>query len=87
MYFDSNKLYNDNIKFFGVGGNLMENEGLVSLYNIQEFNVIGFLNTLINLKKLRNYVNEIVKFIIKEKPQIVITIDIINNIVISIIFV
>ena len=53
----------------------MENEGLSSLYNIQEFNVIGFLNTIINLKKLRNYVNEIVQFIIKEKPKVIITID------------
>ena len=69
------KQYNDNIKFFGVGGNLMENEGLSSLYNIKELNVIGFLNTIIKLKKLKNYVNEIVKFIIKEKPKIVITID------------
>ena len=69
------KQYDDNIRFFGVGGNLMENEGLTSFYNIQELNVIGFLNTIINLRKLRNYINEIVKFIIKEKPQIVITID------------
>ena len=69
------KQYNDKINFFGVGGNLMENEGLSSLYNIKEFNVIGFINTLVKLKKLRNYVNEIVKFIIKEKPKIVITID------------
>ncbi len=69
------KQYNDKIKFFGVGGDLMKNEGLSSLYNIKEFNVIGFLNTLIKLKKLRNYVNEIVKFIIKEKPKLVITID------------
>ena len=53
----------------------MENEGLSSLYNIKEFNVIGFLNTVVKLKKLRNYVNEIVKFIIKEEPKIVITID------------
>ena len=69
------KGYNKNIKFLGVGGNLMENEGLKSLYNIQEFNIIGFLNTIINLKKLRNYVNEIVQFIIKEKPKVIITID------------
>ena len=69
------KGYNKNIKFLGVGGNLMENEGLRSLYNIQEFNIIGFLNTIINLKKLRNYVNEIVQFIIKEKPKVIITID------------
>ena len=69
------KKYNDKIKFFGIGGNLMKNEGLSSLYNIQEFNVIGFLNTIIKLKKLRNYIDEIVKIIIKEKPKIVITID------------
>ena len=69
------KQNNNNIKFLGVGGSFMENEGLSSLYNIKEFNVIGFLNTVVNLKKLRNYVNEIVKFIIKEEPKIVITID------------
>ncbi len=68
------KNYN-NVKFLGVGGSYMENEGLNSLYNIKEFNVIGFLNTVVKLKKLRNYVNEIVKFIIKEEPKIVITID------------
>ena len=60
------KKSNNNIKFLGVGGSLMENEGLSSLYNIKEFNVIGFLNTVINLNKLRNYVSEIVKFIFKE---------------------
>ena len=69
------KRNNNNIKFVGVGGSFMENEGLSSLYNIKEFNVIGFLNTVVKLKKLRNYVNEIVKFIIKEEPKIVITID------------
>ena len=69
------KQNNKNIKFLGVGGSFMKNEGLSSLYNIKEFNVIGFLNTVVKLKKLRNYINEIVKFIIKEKPKIVITID------------
>ncbi len=69
------KQNNNNIKFIGVGGSFMKNEGLSSLYNIKEFNVIGFLNTLVKLKKLKNYVNEIVKFIIKEEPKIVITID------------
>ncbi len=69
------KQNNNNINFVGVGGSFMENEGLSSLYNIKEFNVIGFLNTVVKLKKLRNYVNEIVKFIVKEQPKIVITID------------
>ena len=69
------KQNNNNIKFLGVGGSFMKNEGLSSLYNIKEFNVIGFLNTVVKLKQLKNYVNEIVKFIIKEEPKIVITID------------
>ncbi len=66
---------NNNIKFFGVGGTLMQNEGLESLYNINDFNVIGFLNTIIKLKKLKSYINQIVKIIFKEKPNIIITID------------
>ena len=69
------KQNNNNFKFLGVGGSFMEKEGLSSLYNIKEFNVIGFINTVVQLKKLRSYVNEIVKFIIKEEPKIVITID------------
>ena len=46
------KQNNNNINFLGVGGSFMENEGLSSLYNIKEFNVIGFLNTVVKLKKL-----------------------------------
>ena len=64
-----------NIDFLGVGGMSMQKEGLRSLYDINEFNVIGFLNTIIRIKKLKNYVNEIIKFIFKEKPDIIITID------------
>ena len=45
------KQYNNNINFVGVGGSFMENEGLSSLYNIKEFNVIGFLNTVVKIKK------------------------------------
>ena len=52
------KQYHNEINFFGVGGNLMENEGLSSLYNIKEFNVIGFLNTIIKLKTLRKHYDQ-----------------------------
>ena len=64
-----------NINFFGVGGPLMQKEGLNSLYDINEFNIIGFLNTILNFKKLNYYVNQIIKIIIKEEPDIVITVD------------
>ena len=69
------KQNSNNVEFFGVGGNLMEKEGLCSLYDINEFNIIGFLNTIIKLNKLKKYINEIVKIIFKEKPNIIITVD------------
>tara|TARA_B100000900_G_C20569758_1_gene712747 strand:+ start:15 stop:1136 length:1122 start_codon:yes stop_codon:yes gene_type:complete len=69
------KQNHNKIEFFGVGGTLMEIEGLSSIYNINEFNIIGFLNTIVKIKKLNKYIDEIVKFIFKEKPNIIITID------------
>ncbi len=69
------KQNHNDIKFFGVGGSLMETEGLSSIYNINDFNIIGFLNTIVKIKKLKKYIDEIVKFIFKEKPDIVVTVD------------
>ena len=63
------------LNFFGVGGSYMIKEGLRSIYEINSFNIIGFLNTIYNFKKLNKYLNEIVKLILKEKPKVVITID------------
>ena len=63
------------LNFFGVGGSNMIKEGLRSVYEINSFNIIGFLNTVYNFKKLNKYLNEIVKLILKEKPKVVITID------------
>ena len=63
------------LNFFGVGGSNMIKEGLRSVYEINSFNIIGFLNSIYNFKKLNKYLNEIVKLILKEKPKVVITID------------
>ena len=63
------------LNFFGVGGSNMIKEGLLSVYEIKSFNIIGFLNTIYNFKKLNKYLNEIVKLILREKPKVVITID------------
>ncbi len=63
------------LKFFGVGGSNMIKEGLCPIYEMSSFNIIGFLNTIYNFKKLNKYLNEIVKLILKEKPKVVITID------------
>ena len=63
------------LNFFGVGGSNMIKEGLCPIYEMKSFNIIGFLNTIYNFKKLNKYLNEIVKLILKEKPKVVITID------------
>ena len=61
--------------FIGVGGSLMKEEGLRSLYEMNNFNIIGFMNTICNYKKLNHYKNTIIKNIFEEKPDAIITID------------
>ena len=65
----------ENSIFFGIGGSLMKEEGLRSLYEMKDFNIIGFMNTIYNYKKLNNHKNSIVKNIFEEKPDAIITID------------
>ena len=69
------RLVDKEIIFFGVGGPLMLKEGLVSKYDMNDLNIIGFLNYFKNYKKLKNLLDQIVKLIILEKPKAVITID------------
>ena len=65
----------ENSIFFGIGGSLMKEEGLTSLYEMHDFNIIGFMNTIYNYKKLNNHKNSIIKNIFEEKPDAIITID------------
>jgi lipid-A-disaccharide synthase len=53
----------------------MKEEGLRSLYEMNNFNIIGFMNTIYNYKKLNHYKNTIIKNIFEEKPDAIITID------------
>ena len=43
------KLIDEKISFFGIGGPLMIEEGLESIYNMNDFNIIGLLNFLNNI--------------------------------------
>ena len=61
--------------FFGIGGPLMKEEGLNSIYEMNDFNIMGFVNTIYNYKKLNNYKNNIINHILREEPDAVITID------------
>ncbi|MDC3072287.1 hypothetical protein OA087_01590, partial [bacterium] len=69
------KQLGENLHFFGVGGPLMKSEGLDSVYDMNDFNIIGFFNTIANYNKLNRYAKDIVKIIYDKKPNAVITID------------
>ncbi|HSQ98137.1 MAG TPA: lipid-A-disaccharide synthase [Rickettsiales bacterium] len=64
-----------NIKFFGVGGEKMESEGLKSIFPMKELSIMGFFEILPRIFKLLKRINKTVKEILVQKPDIIITID------------
>ena len=54
-----------NTSFFGIGGSLMKEEGLKTIYEMNHFNIIGFLSTVYNYKKLNHYKNNIINHILR----------------------
>ncbi len=69
------KIHSLSLEFVGVGGALMEKQGLSSLFPIKEINLFGFLEIIPHLFRLRQLINLTVKNIISHSPQILITID------------
>jgi len=62
-------------KFSGVGGPLMQAEGLDSLFAIEELSVMGIFEVLPRLPKLLSRIRETADVITKLSPDAVITID------------
>lgn len=65
----------DDIIFSGIGGNLMEEQGLKSLFPMSELSLMGIFEILPKLKKLMGRINQTVDDVIDKKPDIVLTID------------
>ena len=63
------------VKFMGVGGETMYDEGLKSLFNIRDLAVMGFLEVVPSVPKVLHRLNEIIMDIQKKKPDIIMTID------------
>ena len=61
--------------FQGIGGPLMERQGLVSLYNIKDISVMGLTEVLYSLPKILAIRNGITRYVNVWKPDLVITID------------
>lgn len=63
------------INFTGLGGAQMEKEGLSSLFDISDLAVMGLAEVLPKIKFLLKKIRQVTDFIVKTKPDIVLTID------------
>lgn len=61
--------------FIGVGGKLMKESGLKSIFPMEELSVMGFLEVLPHIPKLIKRINFTTQEIIDQKPDYIITID------------
>lgn len=62
-------------QFVGVGGPRMESEGLKSLFPMNEMSVMGLTEVLPHIPHLLKRISETADFALKEKPDVVVTID------------
>lgn len=65
----------DTIAFIGVGGSMMESQGLASLFPMQEIALMGFAEILPHVFRLKRLIARTVEFIEREKPDVLVTID------------
>ena len=63
------------VDFVGIGGQHMTEAGLESLFPMSDLAVMGIVEVLAHVKTLSKRIQQTVKSIIEEKPDIVLTID------------
>lgn len=63
------------IRISGVGGDLMQQAGLQSLYSMSDLSVMGFFEMFKHLPRLLKRLRQTKQYILKERPDIVVTID------------
>ena len=61
--------------FVGLAGNLMQKEGMESLFPINDLSVMGLIDPLINLNRLLRRRKQLIDFILEEQPEFFIGID------------
>lgn len=69
------KLHNGAIRFYGIGGEKMQKEGLKSLFPYHELSMMGFVEILPYIFKLMARIDQTTDDIIVKHPDVVITID------------
>ncbi len=69
------KKYRQNINFIGVGGDKLQAQGLKTLFDMKEISVMGFGDVIKNIPKLLWRIEQIVKYILQQNPDIIVLID------------
>jgi lipid-A-disaccharide synthase len=67
--------YPGSIELVGVGGEALEAQGLVSLFDYSELSIMGFTQVLKKLPKLISRINQTAQAIVAAKPDILLIID------------
>lgn len=69
------KAQDPNVTLFGVGGERMEAEGIRSLFPMEELSLMGIFEVLPHIFSLKRRMNQVIEAILREKPDVVVTID------------
>jgi lipid-A-disaccharide synthase len=62
-------------QFFGIGGDIMQAQGLKSLFNISELSVMGLAEVIPSIPKILRRIRETVQNIQDVSPDVIVTID------------
>lgn len=63
------------VRFIGLGGPMMEAQGLTSLFPIRDIALLGIAEILPHVRTIKRRIREMVEFIEREQPDIVVSID------------
>lgn len=64
------------IDFLGIGGSRMMEQGLLSLFPMQELSLFGFFEVLPHVRNIQRRLAQTVEMIERERPEILVTIDV-----------
>ena len=62
-------------QLIGFGGNLMQNEGVKLVRNYKDYNVMGVVEVIKNLRKILRLLDDLTEIIRAEKPDLLVLID------------
>ncbi len=60
---------------FGVGGDLMKSQGIDSLFDFQQINLMGFVEVVPHIMRIKSLIESTVQDVITKKTDLLITID------------